>query len=368
MEKIERNSSFELLRIISIFGIIYMHSLGEIDADFSTSTAILRLMSDSLFNVGVSCFILISGFFGIQLKIKKLIRLDLIIIFYDIVQLLIYSSFGENLGGAKQLIKMFLPIVSRKYWFLSCYFVLTIFSPYINKLVNKMLQAQLGKFIIMLLFIFSVIPAFLCFEIMQDGGKGLIQMIIMYLVGRYIAIYEQEITLKKERLLILFVLNVIVTFLLNFITSIIKGEVTTPWARDCSIFIVVSAILLFLFFKQFHFYNKFINCIASDILQVYIFSSCIQFLIGKKLNLDLYKGNWYLFLVIVIYVLMIITICVLIEEVRKFIFGKLEKVFVQVIEEKLNVIYKKIYNIYFIQKEKIMGWLKCSVTSQNEQS
>lgn len=357
MPETNRNSSFELLRIISILGIMYMHSLGVIEQNLSSSTAILRMASDSLFNVGVSCFILISGYFSIRLEWKKLIRLDLMVIFYDIIGLMIYSCFGEKIGG-KQMIQALFPIISRKYWFLSCYFFLVILSPFINKIMNMMKKSQARKLLLVLLLLFSVIPTFFYFEIMQDGGKGLIQMIIMYLIGRYIASFEGEKILRKNRILFLFIMNVLVTFILNFVTSEIKGNISTLWSRDCSIFIVVSAVLLFLYFKQLDFYNKVINQLAGNVLAVYVFSPYIQFLIGKKFDLNSYNEKWYLFLIIIIYLLMVVMICVIIEELRKCILGKIENFFAGFIAGKLKDIYKKILNGYFGQKTKIAEWLE----------
>lgn len=68
-----RNSSIELLRIISMLMIISMHVLGVhymepsklVDREFV-------LFINSFCNAGVTIFVLISGFYGIRFKMDRL--------------------------------------------------------------------------------------------------------------------------------------------------------------------------------------------------------------------------------------------------------------------------------------------------------
>lgn len=83
MEKANKNSSLELLRIFSIIGIVCMHSLAPI----WTNPRFIPLSAaeNSIFNIGVTCFILISGYFGIRFSIRKWFYLEVIAIFGGII-------------------------------------------------------------------------------------------------------------------------------------------------------------------------------------------------------------------------------------------------------------------------------------------
>ena len=80
----DRSSNFELLRLLCIFGILMMHTFGGIDTSVSFFNTEIHVLVNSIFNMGVTCFILLSGYFGIRFDFKKLIRLDLMIIFFNI--------------------------------------------------------------------------------------------------------------------------------------------------------------------------------------------------------------------------------------------------------------------------------------------
>ncbi|SFG94379.1 hypothetical protein SAMN02982927_03318 [Sporolactobacillus nakayamae] len=88
-----RESSFELLRILCIFGIITMHIVSIIYSSVTGVNLIYGVFVNSLFNTCVSIFVLISGYFGVKLNIKKLIFLDIIVC----------ARHGRQLGGESPL-------------------------------------------------------------------------------------------------------------------------------------------------------------------------------------------------------------------------------------------------------------------------
>lgn len=71
-----RKSNFELLRLFCIFGIVVMHAMGNIDTSLSVWNTESHIFVNALFNTGVTCFILISGYFGIKFRLEKLIEMD----------------------------------------------------------------------------------------------------------------------------------------------------------------------------------------------------------------------------------------------------------------------------------------------------
>ena len=68
-----RNSSIELLRIVCLVMIFWMHA-----ADSGVANGIgawIDIAVAVIGNIGVSCFILISGYYGIRLDVKKMMHL-----------------------------------------------------------------------------------------------------------------------------------------------------------------------------------------------------------------------------------------------------------------------------------------------------
>jgi hypothetical protein len=322
-----RNSSYELLRIISIAGILYMHMLGVYGSGMSSRTQLLRVCSDSLFNAGVTCFILISGYFGIRSNLKKLVRLDLMVIFYDLVGLCLFLAYGYN-PGAKTILGMILPVISGRYWFLSCYFFLALLAPYIEILLDHLTKEQFERLILLLLVLFYVIPTVGYFQLMQDNGKGLPNMIVIYIIGRYLGKYPEGNRwgkIKTVRLVILFLLNLCVIVGLNLATGKLTGSFSTLWSRDCSLFILLSALLLFELFSRIHFQNRGVNRIAGSVLAVYVFSPFVQFVMEQYIDFYAFDGNVGLPFIIAGLVLVNVCVCVLVDQVRRGILAGIDR-------------------------------------------
>lgn len=100
--KHERSSNFELLRLLCIFGILVMHTFAGIDTAASPGNMLANVFANSLFNTGVTCFILLSGYFGIRFDLKKLIGLDLVVIFFTVLGTVALGDFGSQ--GSDQVL------------------------------------------------------------------------------------------------------------------------------------------------------------------------------------------------------------------------------------------------------------------------
>lgn len=330
----QRSSGIELLRILCISGIIFMHTFANLNDSLYGFNREISIFINTLFNTGVSCFVLISGYFGIRFDPKKLIQLDLAIIFYSIVGTILAGNLS-----AKALILSCIPIISRKYWFLSCYFALCFIAPFLNKAAESASKNTLSKLILVLLLILSIIPTFAFFELTMDGGKGITQMIMLYFIGRYIQLYiPKSLSLKKVFIIFAFCMSII--FLFDSALSILKGVQMGTFCRDCSIFIIISAICLLLIFREFDFYNPFINHIAGNVMPLYVFESFIRInVLNHFIDLTKYIQSPALILYITFYVITVIIICMLLNEIRRFILSPLDIFLSKQISSLINYCY-----------------------------
>lgn len=316
--KKERSSNFELLRLLCIFGILVMHTFAGIDTTVSTQNLLLQVFCNSLFNTGVTCFVLISGYFGIRFDLAKLVRLDLMIIFFTLAGNLLLGDFG-----IKTLIKSCIPVISRQYWFISCYFVLCILAPYLNQIPEKMKKEQFRTLLLVFLLIFSVIPTVTTYDIMQDAGKGLADFVMIYLIGRYLALYCSG-PLRIRRLLAGIVLSVGIIFAADGARSLASGVIYTTFARDCSVFIISASVLLLLLFQELRFKNGVINRAAGNVLAVYVLDGFLRAFLNRYIDWELYAGKWYLIFLVFAYVLAVMLAAILANELRKFTIGRVE--------------------------------------------
>lgn len=316
-----RNSSIELLRILCIFGIIFMHTIAYGGNELSQTNRYLLIFANCFTNLGVTCFMLISGYFGVRFQLEKLIRLDLMVIFYTVIHLIIRIALGVPVGKLDLLSTIF-PILSNQYWYLTAYFIIAILSGYLNKAAERLSQVQLRNILWFCLFLFSIVPTFLHFDIMGSEGKNVVQMTVIYMIGRYIRLYDKHVY-RTGRLCMLLLGNILLTFILEMALYTVTGHYSFFY-RDCSIFTIVSAILLFTVFRNMSFESSFINRIASGVLAVYVFSFGFQRLIYLVLPLENYAFSPLLFPLICVFAPCVVIGCIVIDLVRQKVFGTLE--------------------------------------------
>lgn len=316
--KKERSTNFELLRLLCIFGILVMHTFAGIDTSASPLNTAVNVLANSLFNTGVTCFVLLSGYFGIQFNIQKLIRLDLMVIFFTFLGTIALGDFG-----IKSLIKSCIPVVSRQYWFISCYFVLCILAPYLNEIPKKLSKEAFRKLLLILLLVFSVIPTLTTYDIMQDAGKGLVHFVMIYLIGRYLFFYHNK-THNTNRLLLGIALSTLCVFAADAALSFRQGVIYTTFSRDCSIFIIFTAVLLLLLFREMHCTSNVINRAAGNVLAIYVLDQTIRTILNRYFDLNAYASCWYLIFIVCAYVLIVMLIAILLNEIRLATIARLE--------------------------------------------
>ena len=322
-----RQSNIELLRIIMILAVIGLHyfngNMGGLlkYTKISNSTYYFSHVLESLFIVAVNVFVLITGYFSVNkrsIKVSKVISLCLIMIFYGITLTLI----GGILDGYNILsFSFFIKIIKNSFsqWFVIIYSILYLLIPFINQLLLKLSQNELRILIVINLFFFSVWPTFFTNITDADGGYGIINFFILYLIGYYIRIYNNTTINKGIYFLVYIILTVITS---GF--SLVAGR---AWNYN-SIFVMISSVIIFMLFKTIRIpHSSLINKAASYTFMVYLID------VNSPFNLLLYRRlfhsneYWNSNLMVInmfVSIIGIYIICLLIETVRRLLFSKIE--------------------------------------------
>lgn len=236
----ERNSNIELLRLLCIVMIISMHVFGLYDDNLNTAGLAALSFNNAVCNMSVSIFMLISGYYGIRYKTDKLLSLWNIALFWSLALIFVDAD-----HTAKNFVRSIFPVFTGKYWFLTSYIVIYCLSSYIEKLVQSISKCQFQMLLGVLLLFFVVAPSFLMLEILRDSGKGVMNMLTVYLIGRYFAIYGLPKRLSGLTgggillIVILIIASVDLTITLHF---------NSPFqmlARDNCILVLLGAITVF---------------------------------------------------------------------------------------------------------------------------
>ena len=280
---------------------MHVTSLAEY-ADCCVFNRSIIAMINALGNAGVSCFILISGYFGVKFGYYKIIKLVLVTTIYTLI--VSFLNYGFD---TKMLIKAFfcVPFYSMPLWFIVCYLFLMILSPYINSFVNNMQERDFRKFLMILFVLLCIIPTIFppaagSGAIMIQGGKCFPYFLFVFFIGRYLRIYDIKILTGGgiiKKILSVCAIILIVTCL-NFTLSEIMDTRFFIFSNDCSPFILINSILLFSIFCSLNFSNRMVNSISSSVYGIFVLNYSFYFFDGQLFHLSNYI-NHYLFTVVV---------------------------------------------------------------------
>lgn len=217
-EKTKRNSSIELLRIISMIGVVILHynnasmggALGMV-LDGSPNQYYLYLI-ESLFVCAVNVFVMISAYFlacNQNRKLIKILELFVQVIVFNLVFYVFGVLRGHKVFTVSSLISSLLPTN----YFLILYSVLYIISPYLNLIIKQLNKEQFKRLLIILMLIFSVWTIVIDVAENITGntylglstigmygsqyGYTIINFVLVYFVGAYLRV--NKITLSKKK-------------------------------------------------------------------------------------------------------------------------------------------------------------------------
>ena len=302
MEKIkERSSNFELLRIIAIVLVLIIHVLICLPRPTNSLVveepykALAFYLTDSISIICVNIFVLISGWFGINLKLRKLNSLLFQILFFGIFIWGTLSFIAPNKYINLRSFSTVFMLNTSDYWFIKSYLGLYLLAPIINSFVERATRKHYRN-ILILLYVFQTVYGWISIDGVSwiAGGYSAFSFICLYLLGRYLKIYGDTISvgryfricsLSKGNLLLLFSSIVfLLTFLAYTVTYLgipIEGRLFTY----TNPLVILESIVLLLFFSKIRFESPIINRIAFSCLSIYL-------LHGNELVLRPYYGSW----------------------------------------------------------------------------
>ena len=372
MEK-ERDSNFELLRIISMFLIVLGHIIMHGKVLENCTNPGLKIILEIIMMiliVHVNSFVLITGYFQSTSKFKQSKLWSIISTnwFYKALILIIFSILNiETFSNLDKFINLF-PLNLSDYWFINTYLITYCLSPYLNKLIDSLKKKDYQKLLIVLFIIFSVFPYTTGNRIFQNDGYSLYNFIFLYLIGAYLRRYPlKDSYLFKNFSNNLFQVTMIGIFffcvLINysfyqtansilginslfdlFGTSIV--DMTLAYSNPI---VIIQSVSFFTLFGTFKFKNKFINKMSQLTLGIYIIhdNTYVRKNIYKWLRIDGPKVVSYRYIIYVLVCAIIIYVgCTLIELIRQLLFKKISEFKVS---KKIKEKYYSYINNFYIK-------------------
>lgn len=325
----QRDSNFEVLRILSMCGIIAVHYMNnEIggavqNAVFPNFSWLFSHFLSSFCVPLINCFVLISGYFLISKRtfhpLRKSVDLLLITAFYGIIAYGISVITGNNAFKFSELAYAIVPFLRGKRWFVETYIILILFAPFLNKMLNSLGRKPYNVLLTVQIMIFSVWYSLGFSAPLLDDGYGIINFITLYMIGGYLKLYGKNMKLYQQKgwkLLVGFLGTSILTFLLSYFTNPYGYAFVTN---------ILGAAILFVFFMKWDIGEiRLVNEISSAAFDVYCVHSdkntsllLIYELLGAKFVADTPLIAAHILFVVVVVWLVGFCAC----QIRKWIFG-----------------------------------------------
>lgn len=255
----QREQSVELLRIVLMTLIVFGHFIGFGYHSKTNSDGTLNLSAylSPLYLYHVDAFVFISGYFGINLKWKKVALL--------IVKMMIYSLFAIGLAimimpdfrlTLSSLLNNLYPISACDWWFMAQYLYLMLLSPFLNAGIEKLNKRQ-ATILVGILYL----SWFRCTSVL---------LLFIYILGRYFRKYPCMFIEKHAGKI--FLTSVAVFFTLNYYLINEGIYIQKLYDYMCP-FNVISAVTLFYVFKKLHITWNSIGKIGSGVLAAYLITT-----------------------------------------------------------------------------------------------
>lgn len=270
----ERETNFELLRIVAMIMIILHHYVYYGGVAYVYAAGVNRYLGIVLLFIGktgVNIFMLISGYFLVNssFKIKKCLKLIFQVFFYSVLAIFIRKIIYKDVIGTNIISNCF-PVLNNVYWFFSTYIGVYILSPFINKFIKTIDKKKIEILIIILFFMLSVIPTF---GLAKHFVGNLQLFILVYLIGAYFRLYGNSfINLKQVKFGMVSVIVLLIVFIMLARVSNSRLILFANFAKEMNyILIFVLSIFIFLYFKELKIkQSKIINFLAKGSFAVYL--------------------------------------------------------------------------------------------------
>lgn len=262
-----RQSNFELLRILSMAGVLLNHTLQNlwnIHVPEITWDNECRIFLMNWAILAVNCFVMISGYFTIKLSWKGVVKYYLQCFFYmalfGVISAIINRSF--TLHDLTNIVF----VCSETEWFIRCYFALMLISP----LLNKALQAMSDKEMRLSLILLVIVDVY--FGYMHQGkeiaaeGYELVHLSTLYMIGHYIS--RTSVNRAPWGWLLLAMLVVMTGLhMLKMRFFPISVIYSLHYNSPC---LLIASTMMFLWARTWTLQNKAINWLAGGVFAVYL--------------------------------------------------------------------------------------------------
>lgn len=195
----QRNRGIDLLRMAAMWMVVILHILNkggvlEAAAPLSAGRETARLLEIAAY-CAVNCYGLISGYVGVghRFRYSGTITLWLRAAFYTLGITAAFALLMQGSVNGDRVLRAFLPVLFRQYWYVTAYFGMCLFIPFFNLLLERLTRHQAKVLALSIVVVFSVLPTLRQKDVfLTDNGYSVLWLSCLYLLGGILRLYGRQ--------------------------------------------------------------------------------------------------------------------------------------------------------------------------------
>ena len=356
----KRNTGIELLKIVSMLMVVTLHVLlfgmNYYEAHVLTSKGFITNMIEAVCYCAVNVYAIITGYLMVdkKTKINRIVDLWLQVVFYLAISTLCIKILYPQDVTKRLILGTFLLVITNQFWYFTAYFIMFWCIPIYNWMINHLTMKEFRRLTMTTLSVFCIIGWIASIYGEQvfglNSGYSFLWITILYFLGAGMRLYGPELFyIKKDIAQNKVFLIGLLSGLITFVAKVILVKLTTLLFGheiyvDIFYFylsptVVIEAICLVFYFSKLNIKSSsLLTRVSGATFGVYLIHLTPFFLNYCWKYVTPYKNtplSMY-FVIILISIIALYSVCTIIEMGRIFVFDKLG----------IFKITKKIYSKY----------------------
>lgn len=285
----ERNTAFEIMRLMAMFMIVLEHCLGATVLDTGTPLSAIDNTGwfiEAFTVCAVNLFFLLTGYFlkSGGFRLSRWLCIWIKTVFYSAIIYIIAVVTGMETFHTSTFVSYLCPVLLKKYWFMQTYIVLAVVLPFIGIMLERISEKQHLFLCVILLLFFSVHQTFIPVAKTLDAtqGYGFIWGSALAIIGNWLNKYGRKYTERIKGALWLFGYFVIACGMWATNWLIVRYDIAQGITSRAnfyaynSISVFAESLCLFCFFiylSEKNRRNRIVNWWASSVMSVYLISA-----------------------------------------------------------------------------------------------
>lgn len=267
----ERNYGVDLLRLVLMFMVCMLHTLGLGGILKSCEVGSLNYKIYWFIEIFSYCavdgFAFISGYMAIDKprKYEKLVEMWFQAFFYSFIVTFILTVVGVNeTWEKKDILKCALPITYAKFWYFTAFFILFLAVPILNKFIFGIDEATAKKTLIVIFILFSIVGSITDPFRVQSGFSAM-WLIVLYVMGalaKRVKLFEKR---KSITLIIIWACCILITWGVQVFAK--SGRLTNYMSPT----ILLSGIIMVVLFSRIKIKGTIISKLSPLAFGIYLF-------------------------------------------------------------------------------------------------